>query len=472
MKEKPNVFILTADSLRADAFTDRMGSIPELVEGVRFADAVATANATAHSVPALAAGVYADTSGYGLEEAGDDNITTAAEQFTSAGYACNLWSANPLFGAEQNYDRGFTEENSGESSWKKQSQSLLQKTKSETLFNFGRWSYFHLIKPVQDLIWDATYFKSARSLHNSALSWLDDKPEKPSLCWFHYMDTHHPFDPPPEYLENYDFKTTHSRNELAELSTKAIRSGNATHEELEDIKRAYWASCDYWCEEVRNFIEQLKDQGHFIPERDILVITSDHGEGFSPDQHDMLGHTPTPAFWEEIIRVPLIINHPEWGSATVNGQVSLIDVMPTVLQAAGLEVPDTFEGSSGETPSDLVVETAYLTAIGGERFAHGVRHNSGWKLFADRISDDQQNDINRELLTKYRPGHEEVIHRRDIGSQSLPSDNPAHAKWQELYDLLRNHREGLFTDETEEISPELRKQLYDLGYVDDIPADN
>lgn len=479
--DRPNIFILTADSLRADAFAKRMGSLPSLTEGVTFTNAVATASATAHSIPALAAGVYADTSGYGLGES--DNITTGAEQLTSAGYNCGLWSDNHLFGSEQNYDRGFSGGQTGEPSWKKRSQWIFERMNSELAFNFGRWMYFHAIKPAQDLISESMYYTSAHSLHGSTLDWLDENADEPSMCWIHYMDTHHPFDPPSTYLDEYSFNTERSRSELAELSSKAIitnKGKGITDADLEDIKLAYEASCDYWCDEVTAFIRKLRERGHFVPGRDILVLTADHGEGFSPEQHDMLGHTPTPSFWEDLIRVPLIFSHPDWESSRVDGQVSLIDIMPTLLKGVGVEVPETFEGTAASTPSDLVVETAYLTAIGPERIYHGARHNSGWKLFADRISDstavefvsDRSGDMDRVLLTKYGTETEEIVYSREAGTNSLPSDKVAREKWQELYELIRTHRGGLFTEEAQEMSEDLQERLHDLGYIDDIPGES
>lgn len=59
--DRPNVFVLSADSLRANAFASLMGDVPGLIDGVAFTNAVSTANATGSSMPSLVGGVYSET---------------------------------------------------------------------------------------------------------------------------------------------------------------------------------------------------------------------------------------------------------------------------------------------------------------------------------------------------------------------------------------------------------------------------
>jgi len=65
----------------------------------------------------------------------------------------------------------------------------------------------------------------------------------------------------------------------------------------------------------------------------LVVITSDHGEGFG--EHNILAHGRE--LWQETLHVPLIT----WGSASPQGvveeDVSLIDLASTFTAAAGLE---------------------------------------------------------------------------------------------------------------------------------------
>ena len=74
----------------------------------------------------------------------------------------------------------------------------------------------------------------------------------------------------------------------------------------------------------------------------LVIITSDHGEGLG--QHGHWSHGMT--LYEEALRVPLLIR---WPDGRRRGErpaapVSLLDIAPTVLAAAGLPVPAGWEG--------------------------------------------------------------------------------------------------------------------------------
>ena len=77
-------------------------------------------------------------------------------------------------------------------------------------------------------------------------------------------------------------------------------------------------------------------------DRSLIVLTADHGEEFFEHAGFEHGH----AMWEEIIRVPLII----WGPGVRAGReaspVSLVDVMPTLLEWIDVPVVADLEGVS------------------------------------------------------------------------------------------------------------------------------
>lgn len=483
----PNVFILSVDSLRADAFHELMADFPALVEGVVFEDAVATANATGSSMPTLTAGVYADRIASGTpnlklgEPGGVDDVTTMAEVLTPAGYDCWLWSANTIFGTARQYDRGFTGGQAGEVTWKKRVQELVQRRGSTRLFNLGRWVYFNVFESIKDLLTsDGTYYPSARKYHRSVLQTLA-RESGGQMHWIHYMDVHHPFDPPAEYLQSRAFNTDRNRARLAELSSKAIignRGAEITDEDIEDIKQAYLACVEHLRDELTAFVETLLDRGHFVPGHDVLVFTADHGEGFDRERHGMLGHTPTPAFWEDLVRVPLVVSHPDWEPDTVTRQVSHIDLMPTVLEAAGAGVPDAVDGRAAERPGEMCRNYTYFTATGPYRTYHGIRGESGWKLFSDRINEidsveltgtDEANDYERVLLTETGSPRESVRFECELDEEGRPSGDPNREQWTRLYRRLIDSRGCVATRRFDApITEDVEKQLRQLGYVDDI----
>lgn len=80
------------------------------------------------------------------------------------------------------------------------------------------------------------------------------------------------------------------------------------------------------------------------PERRTLVmLTSDHGESLG--EHGYVKHA---YLLDSNLLVPLIVDLPgsDHGGSTVDAQVSLVDLVPTILDAVGLEVPAGLDGTS------------------------------------------------------------------------------------------------------------------------------
>ena len=84
---------------------------------------------------------------------------------------------------------------------------------------------------------------------------------------------------------------------------------------------------------LRRFVGDLQRSG--LLDRAILIITADHGEMFG--EHDnIVGHGPR--LYQELIHVPLILIHPDLTVPTVvTRPVSLVDIFPTLLAAAGAD---------------------------------------------------------------------------------------------------------------------------------------
>ena len=75
----------------------------------------------------------------------------------------------------------------------------------------------------------------------------------------------------------------------------------------------------------------------------IIILSSDHG--FTLGDHDHLGKF---TLWDEAARAPLIVVDPDCGRANVQvtDVVSLLDIMPTILDYAGLPIPADLDGWS------------------------------------------------------------------------------------------------------------------------------
>lgn len=88
----------------------------------------------------------------------------------------------------------------------------------------------------------------------------------------------------------------------------------------------------------------LEERG--LADDTLLVITSDHGEEFF--EHGNRGHKMT--LFDETVRVPLLVVLPKAlrgaQPRAVDVQVSLSDIMPTILDVTGIDAPETVFGRS------------------------------------------------------------------------------------------------------------------------------
>ncbi len=80
----------------------------------------------------------------------------------------------------------------------------------------------------------------------------------------------------------------------------------------------------------------------FVDEPYMVVITSDHGEEFF--EHGKMNHGYS--LYDEVLRVPLIVRYPDGEPARHALPASTLDIVPTILDVAGLPVPERLSGRS------------------------------------------------------------------------------------------------------------------------------
>lgn len=459
MSQQPNVFVLSVDSLPYSSFIDASSRLASLVDGVEFTNAIAPASFTSSSMPAMTTGTLTDEiPAWGLPEAGDPIPIAEA---LSDDYACGLWTDNYLFGSEYNYDRGFSHGNLGQPGTKKRVANYLRESKLEPIFGLFESAYFGLVEPLFELAGqEASFYRHAEELNQNVLEWLNyQSTTAPIFCWVHYMDTHHPYQPPAEYLEDHSFNQHRSRSELGEFTRNAIKSNgdDLTPEEEADLQTAFEACSEYIGDELASFITELQEQGHYNPDSDMIVVTADHGEIVDRSLHGMLGHVP-PAFWEDIIRVPLIVGHPEWEQSTDSEQVSLLDLKRLVLDA-------TREGPH-ITPEDLHRDTTKFVSEWEEvaedsiTTYRGIRSATGEKAFGAKIGDADR------LIVSYvdESSDEKVVADADPSTGDLTTFPSWAVKLRETLEQYgRFVEQNSGSDSIQEVD---QQHLKDLGYLE------
>ncbi|HEY8515802.1 MAG TPA: sulfatase-like hydrolase/transferase [Candidatus Binatia bacterium] len=170
--------------------------------------------------------------------------------------------------------------------------------------------------------------------------------EPPFFLFVHYMDVHWPYRPPKAF--NRFARDRRGKNVLQPLGVrgfldfqKAVREGRVklSAEDRQRLVDLYDGEILAMDAKIAELVEAVRERAP----NTVFVITSDHGEEFF--EHDGFGHSRT--LYEEVVRVPLIVFGPGVARGErVSALVSLLDVVPTVLELAGAPLPQGLEGSS------------------------------------------------------------------------------------------------------------------------------
>jgi arylsulfatase A-like enzyme/Flp pilus assembly protein TadD len=145
---------------------------------------------------------------------------------------------------------------------------------------------------------------------DAALDWLAKNSQKKFFLWMHLYDPHFPYHPPEPYSRDY-------------------------------AKRPYDGEIAFADEQVGRLLRLLKEKG--IYKNTVIVLCGDHGEGLGEHGEKTHGFF----IYNSTMHVPLIVRLPENDAArVVDDPVSLVDLMPTVLGAVGMETPSQVQGHS------------------------------------------------------------------------------------------------------------------------------
>jgi arylsulfatase A-like enzyme len=120
---------------------------------------------------------------------------------------------------------------------------------------------------------------------------------------------------------------------------------------LDDLLARYWGGVEYIDDYICELFALLKASKQW--DQTLVIVTSDHGEKFL--EHSFFSHGNS--LYDETIRVPLLIKWPHQVRGFQSREpVSGVELVPTVLQAAGLPAGDLYPAirSSGEPDSSMV----------------------------------------------------------------------------------------------------------------------
>ncbi len=359
-RTRPNVILISIDSLRADhvgAYGYAKPTTPALdtfiASGAMFADSYATSPWTLPSHASMFTGLYPDAHMASRNDSRmDDAVHTAAEAFLAAGYDTQGIVCAPFLRQAYNIHQGFNGYD-----------EEIARTKRPNI----------------------RQIKTSESINKKALRYLKKRAANPQpfFLFLHYWDVHYDYNPPAKYVALFD-PDYDGDIDGANISKRKDLIPGMDERDLEHIIALYDGEIRYTDDYLGKLLAYLDESG--LARDTAVIITSDHGEEFL--EHGSTGHTFT--CFEELIRVPLAMRIPGVTRAgqVLDTRVENVDLYPTMLAIAGLKFKGGIHGHNllplireGKAPPR---ETYYCETRMGRRW--GWRTPNGiWRslLFAD-----------------------------------------------------------------------------------------
>ena len=210
-----------------------------------------------------------------------------------------------------------------------------------------------------------------------AIDFISRERNGPWLLNVNIYDPHPPFTPPKAYADKFDpedMPGPHFRDsDLAQQAKlEAVDfQGDAKSPDERDVKTVqarYYAMIAQIDDQLARILEALEETGQ--RDNTVIVFTTDHGETLG--DHGLLEKGCR--FYEGLVRVPLLFSLPGRFQAGLQSEalVELLDIPATLLDLAGLPIPDYVQGKSllpiltGAAPPDHhrdFVRCEYFDAI-------------------------------------------------------------------------------------------------------------
>jgi arylsulfatase A-like enzyme len=304
---RPEIVLVLLDAARADAFAPFGGLYPTpaldslAADGTSFLEAWAPASWTGPSVSALLTGFYPDSVHSELWGATlPSQVQTLAELLTAAGYRTVLWHQHPFYRGRKDLQRGFSE---------------------------VYWARTNVVDPVPppDLL---------------------SSGDRPTFTFVHLLPPHAPYEPPAPFRGAYSSWYTGGLEVTAETLNQFHGQRDPRELSADDrryVRDRYLENAAYADSLVGRIRDLVITTGRY--DDTLFLVLSDHGESFL--EHGRFLHTQQ--LYGESIRVPLVVKWPAATSprrAVVDEPVSLIDLLPTLVDGLGLETDHPFQGRS------------------------------------------------------------------------------------------------------------------------------
>ena len=167
-----------------------------------------------------------------------------------------------------------------------------------------------------------------------AIGWLgSERGGAPFFLFVHLFDVHDPYHPPEPFRSRFDPDYEGPIDGHNVTSADSPVRGDMPARDLEHLIALYDGALAFVDQEIGRLLASLEALG--LAEDTLVVVTADHGEEFFDHGHK----THRRQLYLESVAVPLVMRWPAGLPAgrTVEGNVGLVDLVPTLCSAAGIE---------------------------------------------------------------------------------------------------------------------------------------
>lgn len=201
---------------------------------------------------------------------------------------------------------------------------------------------------------DAKYMQTDWCADRAIQFMREQKGKGPWLMSVNIYQPHHPFLPAQQYLDHYDpTKLPQPAWRTGELENKPAYQRRAQNHELypflskdalarQKMTAAYYAMVEQVDAAFGRMLAALEESGQ--ADNTMVIYMSDHGEMLGDHGFYLKG----PHFYDPAMRVPLMIRWPGMSRAGLktDALVEMVDLAPTLLEAAGLPISPGMQGRS------------------------------------------------------------------------------------------------------------------------------
>ena len=321
-----NVVLISIDTLNRSslaAFDSTALNLPNLDRfaqtSTRFLNAYSTASWTLPAHASLFTGLYPDRHGATHRNLRiGRGINTLADSLAAAGFETLAFTGGGFVGPSFGFARGF-EYYDGSSS----------KASRLSQLKFPRGG-----RPHRD---------PGRTLFDRAISFISQRraSDPPVFLFLQTYAVHNYYRRHPWAIQAS--RGTIDRSQIREPSEylKCMRGRSQCPEDWPVLSQLYRGELVNLDAGFGRLMEALDDAR--LAASTLVVFLSDHGEGFDPANH-RLHHGGR--LHEDVIRIPIMMRGPGVVSQRISEAISLVDVMPTVLDLVGLPIPPDLDGVS------------------------------------------------------------------------------------------------------------------------------